>query len=305
MDVTKWIQENWGVSNEIQVKVLFSIMVILVLWLLRFLLLKIVFRRVTDPRDRYFWRSGVKNTSAVLLVLTIGAIWVDQFGSLATFLGLVTAGLAIALQDPLVNLAGWLFILIRRPFEIGDRIQIGDYSGDVIDIRYFQFTLNEIGNWVDADQSTGRIIHIPNGKVFKEPQANYNQSFEHIWDEMGILVTFESDWQKAKTVLRGIMDNRVEALNEEAQQKLIEASKKYMIYYRTLSPIIYTAVKDSGVMLTMRYLVDPKKRRNVSHMIWEDILNEFKKLDDVDFAYPTTRIYYNHTEGKEGTRGPS
>jgi hypothetical protein len=77
---------------------------------------------------------------------------------MSTFLGLVAAGIAVALKDPLTNLAGWLFILWRRPFTAGDRVQIGEHKGDVIDLRLFRFTLLEIGNWVHADQSTGRLL---------------------------------------------------------------------------------------------------------------------------------------------------
>src|SRR3989442_7605528 len=84
----------------------------------------------------------------------------------------------------LVNLAGWVFIIWRSPFALGDRIQIGQHAGDVIDVRLFQFTLNEIGNWVQADQSTGRIIHIPNGKVLTEVIANYSEGVQYIWHEI-------------------------------------------------------------------------------------------------------------------------
>lgn len=104
--------------------------------------------------------------------LVVARLWFVGLQSLSTFLGLLTAALAIALQDPIVNLAGWLFLIWRRPFRVGDRIQIGDIRGDVIDMRIFQFSLLEIGNWVNADQSTGRVIHVPNGKVFREPQAS-------------------------------------------------------------------------------------------------------------------------------------
>ena len=108
---------------------------------------------------------------------------------------------------------------MRRPFALGDRIQIGKHSGDVIDIRFFQFTINEIGNWVDADQSTGRIIHIPNGKVFTEAQANFTQGFSHIWNEIGVLVTFESDWEKAKNILEKIVEKHAASLTKAAEQK--------------------------------------------------------------------------------------
>lgn len=111
---------------------------------------------------------------------------------------MLSAGIAIALKDPITDLAGWVFILWWKPFEVGDRIQLEDNAGDVIVIRIFQFTIIEIGNWVDADQSMGSILHIPNSKVFLEVLANYSIGFNYIWHEIGVLVTFESDWQKAK-----------------------------------------------------------------------------------------------------------
>ncbi len=304
MRITQWIEQSWGLGADLQWKILLSLLVILGLWILKFFANKIIFRRITDIKERYFWKNGVKNAYYALLVIVIGAIWVDRLGSLATFFGLVTAGLAIALQDPLVNLAGWLFIIIRRPFEVGDRIEIAGYAGDVIDVRFFQFTVNEINNWVDADQSTGRIIHIPNGKVFKEPQANYTQGFTHIWNEMNVMVTFESNWQKGKSTLQDIVNEHAEHLSKAAQKRLIEASKKFMIFYTTLTPTVYTSIEDSGVKLSIRYLVNPKKRRVSENKIWEDILKAFASMEDVDFAYPTQRIYYNLQEGKSGTTSP-
>lgn len=301
-----WITDHWHLSPSIQWKLFISLSVIVLLWLIRHLAFRIVFKNVSDLKERYLWKNAIKNTYYVLLIVLLSATWIDKIGSLATFLGLLTAGLAIALQDPIVNLAGWLFILVRKPFEVGDRIEIGGISGDVIDVRFFQFTLNEVGNWVDADQSTGRIVHIPNGKVFKEPQANYTQGFSHIWHEIGVMVTFESDWKKAKEILQAVVVEHAEQMTISAQKKLIEASKKFMIFYTSLTPIVYTSVKDSGVMLTMRYLVDPRKRRTVENAIWEHTLNEFAKHSDIDLAYPTQRIYYNLQEGKKGaTKAPN
>ena len=304
MDILKWIEQTWSIASETQFKIFYSVLAIIVLRVLRYFFITLIFKNIQNVKEKYHWKNGVKNTYYILLIVIIGSIWIDKIGSLVTFFGLVTAGLAIALQDPIVNLAGWLFILIRKPFEVGDRIEIGDFAGDVIDLRFFQFTINEINNWVDADQSTGRIVHIPNGQVFKLPQANYNQGFSHIWNEIGIMVTFESDWEKAKKHIEEIVKRHADHLSKAAQNTLIESSKKYMIFYTTLTPIVYTSVKDSGVMLTMRYLVNPRKRRATEHKIWEDVLKVFSQNKDIDFAYPTQRIYYNMQEGKEGTIKP-
>jgi hypothetical protein len=104
-------------------------------------------------------------------LLVIGRIWLTGMETLVTFLGLLSAGIAIALKDPLINIAGWVYILARKPFNVGERIEINNVAGDVIDIRIFQFSILEIGNWVQADQSTGRVLHIPNGVIFN-PAGN-------------------------------------------------------------------------------------------------------------------------------------
>jgi len=265
---------------------------------------RIIFKQTEDVFVRYRWRKTQDYITFVLGIFIIGSIWIDEFKNLITFFGLLTAGIAIALKDPITDLAGWLFILWRKPFDVGDRIQIGDHAGDVIDIRIFQFTIIEIGNWVDADQSTGRILHIPNSKIFMEVLANYSIGFNYIWHEIGVMVTFESDWKKAKKILVGIVNKKSEHISKPAAKKIKDASKKYMIFYKNLTPIVYTAVKDSGVMLTMRFLCDPRQRRGYEESIWEEVLNEFGKCDNIDFAYPTQRFYSNTTEGKPGARSP-
>jgi small-conductance mechanosensitive channel len=297
-----WFQNLTESNQNLLLKAAITALLFFLLWVIRFIVLGLFLRTNEDLKDRYTWRNGTKYIAVSLGIIGVGIIWVQHIENIATVIGLVSAGLTIALKDPIVNLAGWLFILIRKPFDVGDRIQVGTHSGDVIDIRIFQFTINEIGNWVDADQSTGRIIHIPNGTVFTASQVNYTQGFSHIWNEMNVMVTFESDWQKARSILHKIISTRSENLNEQAKKDLRKASRKYMIFYNKLDPIVYTTVKESGVVLSIRYLCRPHRRRGTENEIWEDILTEFKKAKDIDFAYPTQRIFLNPQEGKEGTK---
>jgi small-conductance mechanosensitive channel len=299
---TEWFQKAMGLSPEIQAKLLISILTILVVLFLRRLVLKILFQRIEDVLVRYRWRKSSAYIASVFVLLVLGRVWFEGFESIATFLGLLSAGLAIALKDLLVNLAGWIFIMWRRPFEVGDRIQIGNLAGDVIDLRIFQFTLMEIGAWVNADQSTGRVIHVPNGKVFTEAQANYHKGFQYIWDEIPVLITFESNWEKAKKILQEIGIKHAEHLSASAEQRIKEASRKFMIFYSKLTPAVYTTVKDSGVLLTIRYLCEPRRRRDIEQAVWEDILEAFAQCPDIDFAYPTQRFYDNFLEGKSGTK---
>lgn len=292
-EIEQYIEEYWQIGPELQLKILYSFLAIVFLLAIRYLALKLIFKSSEDAKYRYMWKNGIKNAYYIILILVLLNIWIDKIDSLGTFLGLVSAGLAIALQVPIVNVAGWLFIVIRKPFVVGDRIEIAGNKGDVIDIRFFQFTINEIGNWVGSDQSTGRIIHIPNGKIFSKSQANYNQGFSHVWNEIPVLITFESNWKKAKIILDEVINKHAEELSFSAKRKLVEASKKFMIFYSNLTPIIYTSVRDSGVELTIRYLSLPKKRRVTENIIWEEILERFSEEDDISLAYPTQRIYYN------------
>jgi small-conductance mechanosensitive channel len=299
---SSWLQETLGLSPATLDRIVASLIAVLVLWVIRRIVLAVVFRRIEDVRNRYRWQKITSYIVVPVGILLVGRIWFEGFQSIATFLGLVSAGIAIALKDLLVNLAGWGFVLWRRPFEVGDRIQIGPHAGDVIDLRIFQFTLLEIGNWVDADQSTGRIIHVPNGQVLTEVLANFTKGFQHIWNEIPVVVTFESDWQKAKDILATIAEQHAAHLTAAAEKRIREVSRRFMIFYSTLTPIVYTSVVDIGVCLTLRYLCEPRKRRSTAEAVWEDILRAFAQHGDIDFAYPTTRYYDNRLEGKPQAR---
>jgi small-conductance mechanosensitive channel len=297
------ILENYfGLSPALQTKIFESLFVILIIVIVQRLVRRFLLGKISDIKIRYQWQKISLYIAVFLIILFLINTWLNIFGSVATFLGLISAGIAIALKDPLVNMVAWLFILIRQPFKVGDRIQIGEIAGDVIDIRLFQFSLNEIGNWVDADQSTGRIIHIPNGKIFTEPQSNYTAGFQYIWHEIPVLLTFESNWKKAKQILTDVVNHHGVQLSQEAEKQIKAAARTFLIFYNKLTPIVYTTVKDSGVLLTLRYMCGPRERRSIEEKIWEDILIKFAECDDIDFAYPTQRFYDNSTEGKKGLK---
>ncbi len=289
--IREYLSFSVGINIETQHKIVVSLVLILLLWIIRMTILRIVWRQTKNVKTRYQWKRSLSLLTPFVGIILIGAVWLPAFKQFGAFLGLFSAGLAIALKDPLTNLAGWFFITFRKPFIVGDRIQIGEHAGDVIDIRIFQFTILEIGNWVDADQSTGRLIHLPNGKVFLEPQANYSTGFDYIWNEIPVRLTFESNWEKAKTILLDVVTHHAESLSKTAENDIFEASKNYMVYYKHLTPIVYTKIQEYGVRLTIRYLCNPRQRRGTESAIWEDVLQRFKNQNDIQFAYPTTRFY--------------
>lgn len=280
-----------GLKDNITLNhLLFSIGTIVILMLIRFVILKIVWKNTDEANIRYRWRKTSGYVMLGIAIIVISQIWIKQFNSFLTYLGLVSAGIAIALKDFVLNFLGWIFIVSAKPFVVGDRIELNKLTGDVIDINTFSFTLLEIGNWVDADQSTGRIVYVPNGKIFNTSIANYNKAFHYIWNEIPVLITFHSDWKRAKQLLENIAKKDSKDFIKTAEQKIKEASRQFMIYYNTLEPAVYIETKHSGVQLTLRYLCHHKKRRTTSNKIWIDILNAFSKEKNIEFAYQTITL---------------
>ncbi|MCX2740297.1 mechanosensitive ion channel family protein [Pontibacter anaerobius] len=297
-NITYWLSAQTGLTPEFFGKLLYSLAVVGVLWLLGLFMQRFIHRQEADLRKKYQWRKITNYTVTVLGIILLSYIWFDGFRSIATFLGLLSAGLVLALREPVLNMAGWVFIIWKRPFHIGDRIQVGDHIGDVIDIRLFQFSLNEIQGWVKADQATGRVVNIPNLKVFTEPQSNYNYGFPFIWEEVPVRITFESNWQKAKSILWEVMHEHAEQLTEAAREQVRRQSQQHLIFYEDLEPHLYTAVRENGIELTMRYVCSLMRRRQSVHLIWEDVLTKFLDAPDIRFAYPTSR-FYRGEEGQE------
>jgi small-conductance mechanosensitive channel len=312
-ELDTWIQEATGLSPGAQERLLATALTLLCLWAVRVLVLRLVARHHakaeargdTNIKSYYYWRKATAYVVFVLAFLMVGRIWLESFASLATVIGLASAGVAVALKDPLVNFAGWVFIVWRKPFELGDRVEIGKYRGDVVDQGVFTFSLMEIGNWVNADDRTGRLLIAPNGLVFTDVLANYSKGwFEHIWNELQIIVTYESDWRAAKQLLADIAREHGSSPSEEVESHVHSGAQKYLMLAANFQPRVFTAIEEVGVGLTVRYLCTPFNRRATAEAIWEDILDAVHARSDIDFAYPTIRYYDNIREGKADARAP-
>jgi small-conductance mechanosensitive channel len=278
-----------GINDVVLQNLLWTLGVMTVVIVTKNLILKGLHKRIESQEIYFKTKRAINGIAFLILLFGIVFIWIETSGSFITVIGLFSAGLALALKDILLNIAGWLYIMLRQPFYVGDRIEISGIKGDVIDQNIFKFRVIEIGNWVHAEQSTGRIIHIPNYKIFTEPLANYTLGFDYIWNEIGVLVPFESDWKKAKKIMYEVLHQLTDDLSIDMQQQIKRTSRKYMVYFHNLTPIIYTDVTDSGVRLTMRFICKPKQRRTIDEKIWEELLDRFEAEPDVDFGYPTMR----------------
>ena len=267
-----------------------SVAIVSVIYIVTFVIIKTVNRRVTDLKARHSTRKATLYIATFLAFGIVAVLWVKNLRTVSVVISVMGAGLVVALGDMFLSIAGWFLILFKRPFDTGDRIEIDGVKGDVIDVRLFQTSMLEIGNWVNEDQSTGRVVNISNSILFKKPLYNYTRGFEFLWDEIKVTVTFESNWKKAQEIMLRHAQKIAEGVTREADRRIKRMANDYLIYYSKLTPIVYVKIIDNGVELSLRYLTEVKKRRQCQDSINREILNDFDKENDIAFAYPTYRI---------------
>lgn len=297
-----WLSELIGVSEGTIMKWLITIGTLIVLLFVRWLWLHILLRRQDGRGKHYWWRKAISYSLTFTGVVIIGATWLEGVQSLVTYLGLVSAGVAIALRDPILNWFGWIYIGGRRPFATGDRVALGGLKGDVIDIGVSTFSLLEVKYLEEGEQVSGRIIQVPNGKLFTEPLINYTQGFDLVWNEIQITVTFESDWRLAKGILCEIAHDHADEEAAVGAQRLRDATKRFFIREDGTEPTVYTRLAQNGVQLTLRYPCGTRRRRTTEQAIAEDVLDRFSHETSIEFAYNTTRIFRRSEEPSPPTR---
>lgn len=284
--------ETFEIFNDPMMKKLYaSLFILAVIYTVLFFVRRIINAMNISLEHRHQYRKRSTYAGAVIYILLLIPIWAVSGSQWTTVLSVLGAGVALALHEVLLNFAGWIYIIIRRPYKTGDRIELGNVRGDVIDIRLFQTSMLEIGNWVDGDQSTGRLVHLPHGQLFKNPLFNYTKGFEYIWHELSILVTYESNWEAAERIMLDCGERQSREIQDQVKRKIAHMSREYLIYYRTFTPYVYVTPEESGVKLTLRYLTEAKKRRSGHDLISREVIRSISERSDVEFAYPTIRMF--------------
>lgn len=153
----------------------------------------LVSKQIKDSKSRYSFRKTTQLLFFLVSFIIVLRVWIPNPQALLVAYGLIAAGVAVALQDVFKNFAGALSILLSGIYRVGDRVEINGKYGDVIDIGPFYTTLIELREWVDGDQTTGRILFLPNGQVLSYTVHNYTKEHNFIWDEIALPITYDSD----------------------------------------------------------------------------------------------------------------
>lgn len=275
------IQESLAIPEGMMSNILYSIIALIFIMILRIYTKKLICKMCDEAAKHFRLRKVCNVFYGLSYIVLLLVIWQGSSAYMVTFLGVFTAGLTIAIKDVLVNIVSGIYILVAKPFKVGDRIEINNQVGDVIDLGAFEFTMLEVGNRILGEQSTGRILHIPNMMIFSMVVANYEKGFKYIWNESSITLSLDSDWELAKELFYQIINEHTLLYIEDAKNQIDTAGKEYLICYNNLTPIIYTELRGSGIVLTIRYLCEPRKIRTTEHLIWEDILRVVKGREEI------------------------
>lgn len=265
--------------------VVFSVLIIVAAFVLSRALQRLVPRYVDEPERRYRAAKVIGRTVAFVAAIAILTLWSIGEADVITLLTVIGAGLAIALREVLLSFVGWVNVVLRTPYKQGDRVEINGVKGDVIDIRVLHTTLMEIGNWAMGDQSTGRIVHIPNAWLYQHGVYNYTRGFGFIWNEISFTLTFRSDWAAARELILDLASESSEIVEQQVKQEIQRMSREYLIHYSILTPFVYVKVVPDGVRLTLRYLCEARKRRGTEHALTMGILEAFRANGSIELAY--------------------
>lgn len=225
-----------------------------------------------------------------ILLIGIFAItsYYGQWGDIGFIAGLLTVALGWALQKPIAGVVAWIIIISKRPFHIGDRIEINTMKGDITDITLTHIYLNEIGGTIDGEELSDRTIMIPTSIIFDDEIINYNHKDNLILDEVISSITYESNLEKAEEIVK------------ESAKKIIEQLKKqYPKQYSNKHPHTRLQFKDSGVDVTVRYHTIATQRNQISTDIRREIYKQIRRTPEVEFAYPHTEVLLRDKEQKK------
>lgn len=214
----------------------------------------------------------------IVLIVIIFAIfsYAGSWTGLGLTMGLFSAALGWALQKPITGIAAWIMVVTRRPFEIGDRITIGQVRGDVVEISLTHIYIQEIGGIIGGEENSGRIVMVPNSILFEQNIINYTSTDDYVLDQVSVTVTYESNLDKAiKLVL--------EAAKKEIKEFIEDVKRE---------PYIRTYFQPSGIDVKVRYFAPAKRLQEFSSRITKEIFDSIMRTKDVEIAYPHTEIVF-------------
>lgn len=277
MKLVEYISHLTSIDKIYYILIIKTLSFFLILTIIKKIGVKIL-KRIKDSKKEYLYIQKYKLLINITKLIVFILLWGKYLESFITLISLVSAGFTIALRDLIFNFFSGIYIKIKKPFEIEDRIEINNYKGDVININTLSFEVLEVNNQNFTGQSTGVITHLPNSLIFNYPLRNYNKAFKYIWNEMTFRVPLKCNLSKTKGVLYKIVNSNevIKNIPPKMKNQINNSTSEYRIYYNQYEPIIYTQIVENHIELTVRYLIHPKKARYINSVISNKVLEAYQ-----------------------------
>jgi small-conductance mechanosensitive channel len=230
-------------------------------------------RYIGDTDARYRARKLVALAGYIAAALLVTTVYSSRLGSLTVAFGVAGAGIAFALQEVIVSVAGWVAVTFSRFYSPGDRVRLGDITGDVVDVGVLRTTLMEVGDWVNGDLYNGRIVRVANSIVFKQPVFNYSADFPFLWDEIRVPVRYGSDRAVARRLLEEATVAIVGDYTVHARDAWAGMLRRYRLEDARVDPMVTLVATDNWLDYTIRYVVDYRRRRTTKDMLFTKVLD--------------------------------
>lgn len=255
-----------------------SAIIFIVYYILKKIIQHIVYKKM-EGRKEYIINHTLQILLNILECLSFIIIWNNFIKNLMTLISVISAAITISLRELILNFFCGIYINIKKPFKVEDRIEIDGIKGDVTNIFALSFEVVEVSTNETHGQSTGIIVTFPSSIVLTKPIKNITKGFKYIWDEIIVKIDLQSDLQKNKNEIYKIINNNeiIKNIPHKMKNQINYINSTNRIYYNKLDPIIYTRIVDNYVELTVRYLMHPKKARYVESEIWNKIYNSYKE----------------------------
>lgn len=242
-------------------------------------------RRVTSAVSRYNLTRIVRLVTAVLLVGAAGTILFGNFYTGLVSLGVISIVVGLAVQTPMTSFIGWIYILVRSPYRVGDRVKIDDATGDVIEVSYLDTTLWEFGGqYLSTDHPSGRIIKFPNSKVLNSVVYNYSWPlFPYIWNEVKFHIGYESDLDfVAQTMKEIVREQRGDKMAKRVKvfRDLLSRTPVDELSVKEEPEVIFRVSDNTWLEAIVRYLVDPKHAGGVKTELIRKMLERLTAAPD-------------------------
>jgi len=224
--------------------------------------------RIEDASTRFTLQRIVHLVVALLIaLLALSIIFVNWYATVAA-LGVGSIIIGLALQTPMKSFIAWIYILVRQPYRVGDRIKISDATGDVIDVGYLDTTLWEFGGqYISGDHPSGRLIKFPNEKVLDELVYNYSWPlFPYIWNEIKFQIAYQSDLKFVAETMQQIVENELgkEMMKRiEVFRQLLARTPIDELEVRSHPRVIFRVDEVTWINAIVRYLVSPREAGSV------------------------------------------